>query len=852
MHPTHLERVIHCLRQAVEPTAGEPSDGELLHRFIAAREEAAFAALVRRHGAMVLGVCRRLLPEHDADDAFQATFLVLVRRAGSVRKVESLASWLYGVALRVARQTRSTTATRRRCEAASVLHPIVPDPAAEPEWRELRSVIDEELAQLPEKYRAPIVLCYLEGKTNEEAARLLGWTKGTVSGRLARARDLLRGRLARRGLALTTGALAGLLLENAAAPAPAALVETTLRGALGGGASTAAAALAEGVMRTMLAKQLSVILGALLGVTVLFAGASLSGPRAGVSQAVAVVVEAAEERPGTLFGGASPVALKDEAESLEGVWSASHLEENGKKAPVEAVRRFRVVIKGDEMVFNPDTENRRSTFKLDPRKKPKAIILTPQDGPDKGRAVEGIYALEKDRLTICIDRAAGKAKPTEFATGPGSGLALLILVRDPEPKERVVGKDEPRRPRPDGALLWQFDAGRPTRAAAVAPDGQTVAVASAGRIELLEMRTGKAHTRFELTDGQVYALAYSPDGRRLAVGGSEGKDKPVGVVKLFDRSGNLIRSQSAHGMRTTALAFSPDGKWLASSGLDGSAMIQDVETGKELRRFSLSFERPLDGSSTALAFSPDGKTLAAGGADQSVRVYEVTAGRVIYSLHSDKEVVNSVAFSPDGKTVASLDANGKVLLWDARVGKLVSAPSVGRSSVTSVAFSPDGQRIAVAAQGVIQVRRMADSADGDQFRPEGAPSRVVGLQFTPDGKALVSWDQAGAVRLWLLPRGAGSGGRHGRDDREQPAEQVEGEVKKVQDRLVQLSVGSDAGLREGNLLEVFRLKPAPLYLGQVKVLRVTPHDAVAQEMGRSRGTIQVGDRVASRIVRSPR
>lgn len=171
------------------------SDGQLLEWFVSQREEAAFAALVRRHGPMVLSVCRRVLRNsHDAEDAFQATFLVLAEKAPRLRQPELLANWLYGVAYRTALHARRRASRRSEREREAATPPISSsDP--EMESRELRRVLDEELQGLPEKYRAPLVLCYLEGMTNEEAARILGWPSGSMSYRLARGRELLRERL---------------------------------------------------------------------------------------------------------------------------------------------------------------------------------------------------------------------------------------------------------------------------------------------------------------------------------------------------------------------------------------------------------------------------------------------------------------------------------------------------------------------------------------------------------------------------------------------------------------------------------------------------------------------------------
>jgi len=187
------------------------SDATLLERFVTRREEAAFAALVQRHGPLVLGVCRRVLRNpHDAEDVFQATFLVLARKAVRIPWQTSVSKWLYVVAQRLALHARAALLRRQNRERPAVPHgerqPLAEeshpqaDPMAEIARRELRQVLDDELYHLPEKYRTPLVLCYLEGKTNEEAARELGWPTGSMSRRLERARALLRQRLIRRGL----------------------------------------------------------------------------------------------------------------------------------------------------------------------------------------------------------------------------------------------------------------------------------------------------------------------------------------------------------------------------------------------------------------------------------------------------------------------------------------------------------------------------------------------------------------------------------------------------------------------------------------------------------------------------
>jgi RNA polymerase sigma factor (sigma-70 family) len=287
MATAQLDHLLQHLRKLVRrPAAADVSDGQLLERFAGGREEAAFEALLQRHAALVWGVCRRLLHDvHDAEDAFQATFLVLAHRAGSIRKLPSVGSWLYGVAYRVALRSRTSTQRRRRHERQAEPMPST-DPLSTLARRELRTVLDEELSRLPERYRAPVVLCDLEGKTHQEAARELGQPAGSMSRRLARGRELLRQRLAGRGVLLSGSVLLTALAEQSVA-APPALLTATLRAVTLSAAGQAvlcpqAATLAEGTLKAMAPARLQIAVRLLLVVSVLAAGAGLlPNPRAG-------------------------------------------------------------------------------------------------------------------------------------------------------------------------------------------------------------------------------------------------------------------------------------------------------------------------------------------------------------------------------------------------------------------------------------------------------------------------------------------------------------------------------------------------------------------------------------------
>jgi RNA polymerase sigma factor (sigma-70 family) len=261
----HLRTLLRSFPSLATPGAGGLTDEQLLERFVADRDEAAFEVLVWRHGPLVYNVCRRVLRRpDDVEDAFQATFLALVRRASAIRNRGAVGAWLYQVAHRAALRARAARRATEPYPEAEVPAPATEDALA---WRDLRPLLDAEVHRLPAKYRDAVTLCYLSGHTTEEAARQLGCPRGTVLSRLAWARERLRKRLGQCGVALSSGVLAAWLAqEGAAASAPATLIDVTVRAATGlawgkaaaaGVVSARAVLIMEGVLRSMLLTKLN-------------------------------------------------------------------------------------------------------------------------------------------------------------------------------------------------------------------------------------------------------------------------------------------------------------------------------------------------------------------------------------------------------------------------------------------------------------------------------------------------------------------------------------------------------------------------------------------------------------------
>jgi RNA polymerase sigma factor (sigma-70 family) len=387
-------------------TSTDPAtDSQLLERFVTLRDEEAFAQLVHRHGPMVLGVCRHILRrEQDAEDAFQATFLVLARRAGAIRSAEALPNWLYGIAARLA--TRMKTAVRRRqTREVALVDPPMSEPEPDAELEDLGLVLHEEIGRLPDKYRIPFVLCYLDGKTNEEAAQQLGFPTGTVFSRLARARERLRLQLKRRGVVLSSAALAAVLLslsERASAAVPELLEATTTQRALryGSGNLGSASNIPERVMNLARSGVRSLAWSKLRMAGGLLMLVALAGLLCGLFLRHRTVDESVKNR-------------------LQGTWAATSMNMGGMPVPGAQAQ---VIFKDDQMTLS-DTSG---TFRIDAAKDPMQL-----DWIVQGVAIPYIFKLSGDEFTLCVmqklDGPANDAfpRPTDFSPQPGKIIMIF-------------------------------------------------------------------------------------------------------------------------------------------------------------------------------------------------------------------------------------------------------------------------------------------------------------------------------------------------------------------------------------------------------------------------------------------
>jgi RNA polymerase sigma factor (sigma-70 family) len=757
-----LDLVVRHLRELVEtPGDDEHSDRELLKLFTQQHDEYAFTRLVQRHGPLVLSVCRRVLHDvHDAEDAFQATFMVLAQKANSIRQPELIVGWLHRVAHHVAVRALAQIARRREQEREAKIMERH-EPSTELAWREIGRLLNEEIQRLSERYKAVVLLCYLEGKSHSQAALHLGWPIGTVKGRLARARDLLRTRLARRGISLSLTALtAGLAEEVAFASVPPALMTTTVHIAIKFTATGAAkisaraASLAEAVLKAMAAAQFKVGILVALTFVVLSVGLGLVGHHVMLAQ-----------------------STNSEAENNSGLTGA--LAEPPRAANSKQVRNDRL---GD--LLPPGVLARLGTVRLRQQGPLNVLAFTPD-----GRTIASAgwtrtvqlwdAATGKEIRSLAIPQLDPKGPPTSASSmalsGDGKLLAVgvfdgLIHVWDTgtgkhlrewrghaktvqslafAPDSRTLGSGGGEFDKSGEVVLWEAMSGTElhrlaghkdvVNALAFSPDGRFLATAGRDKtIHLWEPAHGTLARviRYPERVGGLYqeilALAFAPDSTVLA---SAGRDK---VIHVWDAvGGKPLRQLTGHQGEVRTLTFAPRDRLLASGGADGTARLWDCDGGRQLRILRGREADATHQEVRSIAFAPDMQTVACGLQSGVIALHRLSTGENVYADRGHEDLVMAVSVSPDGATVATGGGEGIVRLWDRTSAKEIRQLDAEDSNgIRSLSWSPDGKQLA-AATGLLKVV-VWEAATGRTLHR--LPGRCVA--FSPDGKLLAIGDVA--------------------------------------------------------------------------------------------------------------
>jgi RNA polymerase sigma factor (sigma-70 family) len=711
MSDAHLGAVLRHVRTlAGSARDGGPSDGELLRAFARRRDEDAFAALVRRHGPMVLGVCRRVLHHReDAEDAFQATFLILARKAAALGERTPLAAWLYGSAYRAALSARRA-AVRRRAHEGRVAARLSEDPAAGPSWREVQGLLEEEIQRLPEAYRMPFVLCCMEGVGRAEAARRLGVKEGTLSSRLDQAKKRLRRRLASHGVALA----AVLAASHLGAGAGSAAVPTSLC------AAAVRAACVPGTAAGTAASGLAAAVGGGLRAT------SLLRLAAGLSLALALAVVAGV---GSLVARQAPADGPPDSQSQE-----------RPPAPAAEQAPARADLHGDPLPAG--VVARLGTVRFRHGSQVTGLAFAP-DG-------KTIISCAYDRTIRVWDVSTGR-EAKRFAEPVGSFLALRASADGRRIAARSYTGDLRYYDIAGGRLhTLNKSNGIPTDfghvGIALSPDGKTLAVSQGTDVRFLDMATDTAlREPWGGHKAKVQSVAYSADGKYLASGDEDGtvlvREVATGAV-----SRRLEGKRAVH-----ALAFSPDGRTLAAGGGEGEwekLRLWDLSSGKPLHELGSHYP-----AVESIAFSPDGKVVASAGNGGKLFLWESATGKSLAQVWAYPQ---AIAFAPDGKSVASAGNDRTIRFWDVPTGKERPAPADGhRGSVRTVAASKDGTVVATAGGGEASIR-LWDIASGKELRRVDASNTWFlgsgAMALSTDGKAVAShkgiWDTAtGKFRL---------------------------------------------------------------------------------------------------------
>jgi RNA polymerase sigma factor (sigma-70 family) len=700
-----IEALQRYLRRLCDEAA-PPEDAVLLNRFLTANDREAFELLIARHGPMVLGTARRLVANtYDAEDVFQAVFLSLARLAKSIRQGRALPAWLHRTTCRVAAKLRANRLVQsapppERYEQC--------DPAAGLVWREVCQALDEELQRLPERLRSPILLCYLSGLTRDEAAKQLGWSLGTLKRRLEEGRKALRVRLARRGIASVGLALTVLTPEALQAAVSQSLLESSLRLILSKGAVMPATVSALVLSSTSTLKGV-----AMKAVLPLFAVIAL-----GVGAYVGMGQTGRPEQAEGKKEQARPAPEDNVAQRDDPLPAGSTLR--------FGTSRFRYGWQVHALSVSRDGKLALATNDGDV---PRVFDLTTgrvlHTLGNQGSVDVGVFS--PDGRTIIVQQMYDL-----IVCDAASGKALRTI----------------KGPRTNG---WR------NGLLALTPDGKAVAVVSQGKyVHLIDVENGNTIRTFTaenpesaLLDGftPVMAVAFSPDGKRMATGGYD-NDQAGEFSRLWDvATGQELRrfrhGKQSYGIRS--LAFSPDGKTLATLGENSGSVLRlfDVETGKERKAF------PKDGNVRTtrgcVAFSPGGKTVAA--ACASIRLYDTTTGEE--RLRIDRRA-SDLHFTDDGKTLTAA-VEGAIYRWDTTTGRALT-PNAGDSIIGQVLVSADGRRVVTRGQG--GDCHIWDGTTGKHLRRFQAAYQR-GLAISPDGRFL-AWPVDDYDVKFAVPQSPGS------------------------------------------------------------------------------------------------
>ncbi len=698
----HFEGLMEYLRQLVQGRGAEGiTDRQLVDRFVTQRDAEAFAALVHRHGPMVLGVCWRTARDvQAAEDAFQATFLALVRQAGTIGRRESVGSWLFRVAFRLALKAK-VRAARRAARERQTPPRTVPGPEKEVFQKELKEALDEEMNRLPERLRAPVVLWCLEGKSQAEVARELGCSKATVSGRLAQARTILKRRLLRRGLAPSAA-----LLEAALTPSPSTaalprnLVEAAVQTVFLREGGPIAQGLISSDVLSLLERTTPVLFGtkAKIGLSLVLLAAAGVGVWA--RQWLVGKVPATAPLPG--LEAVAPEPSSAPSPRITDRW--------GDPLPPGAVARLGTIrlLHGGGVhaaAFSPD-----------------------------GKLLASAGADER----LCVWEAATGKPVREW---PGQFDATSPIAFTTDGKQLAAGSKEGAITLWDvatGKRVFQFHGPRPKIAAqCFVPGAALVAVGGEdGQIHLYQTATGQEVRHWDQPRQGVGRLVSSPDGTVLA-GAS-----PDRSISLWETTtGRLMHRLPDNPKTIHSLAFSPDGKTLAVGGFQEKVVhLWDVGTSAEKRRLVT------DADNLALAFSPDSSILATG-EQNGVDLWEVATGRRTGTLDATMIWVPFVLFSPQGNALAAGTALGRVRLWDWKRRQELS-PAAGTAEwIGPLVFSPDGKTLATGSCDAA-VRLWETTSGQERRRLKGQPESVLAVAFGPSGMVLACGGPDHAVQLW--------------------------------------------------------------------------------------------------------